>query len=379
MSELSRNRRYLLTSESPIKREVLESIVANVTCVGVQHHTVAGRYNAPQPVGKSGLVCAKLRITSIPVEERQKYDYVVAIENSIERATNRSGEVVFQDVVNVVVLAVAQNFYYAQTGCPVPFPASYWPEAEMYPYPSGSGFTVTIGELMVADPACKASDPKNWMKDFHPFGRREQIRRVLNTCFARVDHGPGMDYLEMSDCAANIRYVPDHPKPGVLFQDMGPLLGHPALLETLVLHAVLPRQHAHPDYIVGLDARGFILGSMLALKWRCGFVMARKPGKLPNPKASVDYGLEYGHNTLEMALDAFGPVKTEEGPRKTVLIVDDLIATGGSVIAAAELIRMTANPPAIVGCLTILSVPELLEGTRKKIKEAGVPRLITLI
>jgi adenine phosphoribosyltransferase len=129
-----------------------------------------------------------------------------------------------------------------------------------------------------------------------------------------------------------IRDIPDFPQPGVLFKDITPLLQNSA-----AYHASLDRLAAHYagagiETVVGVESRGFIFGAPLAYLLNCGFVPVRKFGKLPSQTVSVEYALEYGTNVVEMHTDAIQP-----GQR--VLIVDDLLATGGTVEAAMELVE----------------------------------------
>ena len=129
-----------------------------------------------------------------------------------------------------------------------------------------------------------------------------------------------------------IRDVPDFPKPGILFKDITPVLAnHKALQEVIDLFAAYSRERK-PDVVVGIESRGFVLGTPLALALGIGFAPIRKAGKLPYDKISEEYALEYGTNTVEIHTDAIQP-----GQR--VLIVDDLLATGGTALAAARLIE----------------------------------------
>ncbi len=128
-----------------------------------------------------------------------------------------------------------------------------------------------------------------------------------------------------------IRDVPDFPKPGILFKDISPLLADPAALRLcldLLAAGVAPLE---PEAVVGIESRGFIFGAALAARLGLGFVPARKPGKLPAATHRVEYGLEYGTDALELHRDGLRP-----GER--ALVVDDLVATGGTARAAAELI-----------------------------------------
>ena len=129
-----------------------------------------------------------------------------------------------------------------------------------------------------------------------------------------------------------IRDVPDFPKPGILFKDITPVLADPQLLRDITLHLAETFRGAGIDAVVGMESRGFIFGSLLAVELGAAFAPARKPGKLPFRTIRESYALEYGEATLEMHEDALRP-----GQR--VLIVDDLIATGGTALATANLVR----------------------------------------
>ncbi len=130
---------------------------------------------------------------------------------------------------------------------------------------------------------------------------------------------------------AQIRDVPDFPSPGILFKDITPLLGDPeAFAQTIELLAERYKQEPI-DYVVGVEARGFVIGAALASKLNTGFVMVRKSGKLPAATLKATYELEYGTDTLEIHRDAFPP-----GAR--VLLVDDVLATGGTMGAVTELV-----------------------------------------
>ena len=140
------------------------------------------------------------------------------------------------------------------------------------------------------------------------------------------------------DLQSHIRSIPDFPKPGILFRDINPLLRSPDAMAEVVhqLGAVCDR--TKPDLIVGIESRGFIVGAPLALERRLGFVPVRKPGKLPGDVLGIDYALEYGTDRLEIQADAL-----QGAPR--VLVVDDLLATGGTAAATARLVELAG------GCL----------------------------
>lgn len=134
------------------------------------------------------------------------------------------------------------------------------------------------------------------------------------------------------DLKAIIREVPDFPKTGINFKDITTLLKDGAALRQVIDEFAAYFKDKCPDIIVGAESRGFILGAPLAYKLGCGFVPVRKPGKLPAAVAKASYALEYGEDTLEVHLDAIQP-------GQKVLIVDDLLATGGTVSATAQLVQ----------------------------------------
>lgn len=161
---------------------------------------------------------------------------------------------------------------------------------------------------------------------------------------------------------SQIRTVPDWPAPGVQFRDITPLLKNPRTLRVLIDVFVHRYMDQHPDYIAGLDARGFILGSILAYELNVGFIPIRKKGKLPYQTVAEEYELEYGSATVEIHADACGP-----GDR--VLLIDDLVATGGTMLAGKKLLeRLGAT---VIEGAAIVDLPEL--GGSRLIREAGLP------
>jgi adenine phosphoribosyltransferase len=147
-----------------------------------------------------------------------------------------------------------------------------------------------------------------------------------------------------------IREIPDFPKPGILFKDITTLLRNPTGLKAMIDLFAEKCSDLNPDYIVGMESRGFIVGAPLAYRMNIGFVPVRKPGKLPAQVHSVEYELEYGTDTLEMHRDAVQP-----GSR--ILIVDDLIATGGTAGATAKLIEQIGCE--LVGFAFVIELKDL--------------------
>ena len=131
--------------------------------------------------------------------------------------------------------------------------------------------------------------------------------------------------------ASRVRAVPDFPKPGILFRDITPLLGDPIVFDATLELLAERLSDRGAEVLVGIESRGFIFGAALAARMRLPFVPVRKPGKLPGKTVRVDYALEYGTDALEMHEDAFAH-------GASVVIVDDLLATGGTARAAAELV-----------------------------------------
>lgn len=149
-----------------------------------------------------------------------------------------------------------------------------------------------------------------------------------------------------------IKDHPDFPKPGILFRDIFPVLRNPAVFQELldVMVEKVKAKAPNVELIVGLESRGFLFGPSIALKLNCGFAPVRKKGKLPGEKESVAYALEYGTDIFEVQKEAFKP-------GQSVVIVDDLLATGGTMKAACELIqKVGAN---VVECLVVIELTDL--------------------
>ena len=170
----------------------------------------------------------------------------------------------------------------------------------------------------------------------------------------------------MENLEAKIRDVPDFPEPGIVFKDIMPLLADPDTLREAVDKLAEWIEPRKPDVILGAEARGFILGAALAYKLGCGFVAARRPGKLPWKTVSATYALEYGENALELHADAIAP-----GAR--VLVHDDVLATGGTAAAICDLAEQLGGE--IVGVAFVIELA-FLEG-RKHLENYDVYSLIT--
>jgi adenine phosphoribosyltransferase len=163
------------------------------------------------------------------------------------------------------------------------------------------------------------------------------------------------------DIKAIIRTIPDHPRPGVMFRDITTLLADARAFRTAVDLMVQPYAGVRVDRVAAIEARGFILGGAVAHQLSVGFTPIRKKGKLPARTVAQSYALEYGEDVVEMHADALNA-----GER--VLIVDDLIATGGTALAAAQLIENLGAQ--VIGASFVIDLPEL--GGAEKLRARGI-------
>jgi len=165
-----------------------------------------------------------------------------------------------------------------------------------------------------------------------------------------------------NDLRAAIRTIPDYPKPGIQFRDITTLLGNARAFRRAVDEMVQPWAGSKIDKVAGMEARGFILGGAVAHQVSAGFIPIRKKGKLPHKRVSIAYSLEYGLDEMEMHEDAV--VRGEK-----VILVDDLIATGGTAEGAVKLLKQQGAE--VLAACFIIDLPEL--GGADKIRKLGVP------
>jgi len=170
---------------------------------------------------------------------------------------------------------------------------------------------------------------------------------------------------EIAQIRQAIRDIPNFPKPGIIFKDITPLLGNGRLFKQTIDLLADRYRPQEVDIILGIESRGFIIGAALAYRLEAGFCIVRKPGKLPYETHRASYLLEYGSDTLEVHRDALQP-------NARVLIVDDLLATGGTASAAAELVQKLGGR--VVECAFVIEL-SFLKG-REKLKPHGVFSLI---
>jgi adenine phosphoribosyltransferase len=164
------------------------------------------------------------------------------------------------------------------------------------------------------------------------------------------------------DLRASIRSIPDYPNPGIMFRDITTLLGDARAFRRTVDELVQPWAGMKIDKVAGIEARGFILGGAVAHQVSAGFVPIRKKGKLPHKRVSVAYALEYGEDMIEMHADAL-----VAGER--VVLVDDLVATGGTAEAAVKLLRQLGAD--VLAACFVIDLPDL--GGAERLRKLGVP------
>lgn len=167
--------------------------------------------------------------------------------------------------------------------------------------------------------------------------------------------------MTADELKALVRSIPDFPQPGILFRDVTTLIGHGPGFAAAINHLAARARAADAALIAGIEARGFIFGAAVAARLGLGFLPVRKPGKLPVPTLGLDYALEYGRDRLEIDPQAVSP-----GQR--VVLIDDLIATGGTALAAAQLLREAGAR--VVAALFVIDLPDLHGAAR--LKDAGL-------
>jgi adenine phosphoribosyltransferase len=170
-----------------------------------------------------------------------------------------------------------------------------------------------------------------------------------------------MDLRQGFDIKRYIRTIPDYPRPGIMFRDITTLLANMHAFRAAVDELVWPYLKADIDYVAGIEARGFILGGAVAHVLGRGFVPIRKKGKLPYRVIGQEYSLEYGVDTIEIHADAIKK-------RDKLLLVDDLVATGGTATAAIDLIRKSGGD--LIAAAFVIDLPEL--GGAQKLRDKGV-------
>jgi adenine phosphoribosyltransferase len=286
--------------------------------------------NVPEePVGRdTALEGALHRIESLPFNFLAEGDYVVSIENFIEFTDNG-----WQDLGLVIVKNLQEPSKQIVTFTEAtPVPTQYVDLAqEMSDLVTEKGFSVTVGAAIQRSFPLEVIDPQDWHKE-KMFGNISRTILLEEALFKALRQE---DLLFLKDQI--VAYL-DFPKPGIIFEDFFPLLRERKAFQMCIDLLYERYKDKNIEVVVGLESRGFILGAALAYKLEVGFCPIRKPGKLPCPTHAITYNKEYGSDTLVIS-------KTDFSRKERVLIVDDLIATGGSAKAAIELVKLAGGIP----------------------------------
>lgn len=303
-------------------------------------HTTSSLIPA-QPIGYDcALQGVRNRLQNLP-EKLQQADYVVSIENYIEQSpvTQRwydKGLVLLKQASQEIILTTTPTFIpdvYVQLAQQMSLEVSEY------------GYSTTVGQAIQQSFPDRLIDPSDWhcKAEFGGISREQLLQDTLSKAL----YADELNFLK-----SLVLMYPDFPKPGITFANFLPILNS-AQAFTMTIDLLAQRyRKQNISAVVGLESRGFILGAALAYKLGVSFVPVRKPGKLPGAIYSVDYQKEYGFDTLVIAQDSL-----QSGQR--VIIIDDLIATGGSARAAIQLVRLTGAIP--VEFVTLLKVDELAE------------------
>lgn len=373
--------RFLLTSESIIKTSVVKDIFKigesesfSLDCKGIPSKQIPD--NVEQPIGIGGLVCCKNRIIAALDTLRgnvvNKYDGIISIENSVTYDKSKG----YYDEVHVIVYDTANEIYYHQSGSPVYFEQMYYDlaatKSTMF---TKLGMDYTIGEVMKD---CNSDiDHKNWIKSVKcikknkTLDRHVQIHNVLRDVMLRFFENK----IGVCDLKVNLGYHLDFKK-GVVFKDIAPVLSKKNLYRLFINESLKVIKHNikdNIDCVVGVGDRGFYVGPVLAERLNSSFIPIRKKGKLPGYTISRKYSTEYSSDEMEIQPQLF-----DQFEKQNVLIVDDLVATGGSLGCAVDLVKMSGKNLNIVGCFCPLVVEDLLTLANRNIEERQKVKLITL-
>lgn len=358
-----------LASTSPLKRAAVAKFfnvpLASVNCVSCDSLNLP-----PQPID-SGEQCALARLEYLESLNLAS-DYLVAIENDIQDELNDIPDE-YKERCHAIVKQKTRCYEYGSSVAES-FDSCIMDEVykreeargvSAYRFP---GISTTVGSVVHSvDPTVPADD---WIGRFSTVyqNREQQIYAALMDAMGDYYH------FSANILASKVAVVPDFPKPGVSFKDLSALISHgPDLkvLNKLTKNRVRKAQSGYGmkfNKVVGLDARGFIYGSALASYMEAGFVMARKAGKLPGDDlVSVQYTTEYSRETLQMRRDAI-----QGGDQ--VVVCDDLVATGGSLKAACDLVSQAGGK--VVACVVMLAVEPLLEQARALLGD--IPLIVVL-
>lgn len=324
-----------LASKSHIKLDALREFLIkdqnfNTNTLNIACYEIKNELIPEQPLN-DGLECAKLRIEEILTKQKLDQiwsDYIISIENYIDMNCNKD-----------FCMVVIQNKNFSSSGRSngIDIDPNYLKEVTQHINSKYKcfGSSKTYGSIISRE---KNVPSDNWMKDINGIDRKDQIIQALKRAMNKII------------IKKNFRIEENYPKKGVTFKDICPILSQPGLFRKLIKSITDHYENHKIDFIVGLEARGFILGSALALKLNVGFIPIRKIGKLPGETFKQSYKKEYGEDILEIQKQAF--------PKNSrILVIDDIVATGGSLEAAVSLIKKLDG--VLVDCCVLDFVPEL--------------------
>ena len=374
-----------LTSQNSHKIDAVEKVLNNLFSENdnskykLDAFKVTDENQVEQPVDNFGLVMARNRIKWLlnsDSQARQKYQLIISIENFLVKKT-------YEDYACVLMYDPRQDVeYIGYQWCGQTFDKELFDQLFIQ-YPHLQGATKSLGDLLHQ----KYKVPHdNWT------GSAQQCNGVGNDRSLMIKEQLvvlSKKYYQDQECLQQVknkfRYIKDFPIPGVNFKDWNDLFLDPILIKrftrflaqkydldppiikpntvNLLTKDILP--HPKIDYVIGLESRGFLIGMPLALELRCGFIPLRKEGKISHPKVTEAYSKEYGQDILELRSDL---------PKGRVLIVDDVLATGGSLKAAINLAEKAGHT--IVDCIIVTDVSPLRSMAEEKLE--GYPVRVIL-
>jgi len=347
----------LVTSENLDKLEVVKTaFIDNVTVVGVKANSLLPE----QPFWtygeqSSAIICAKLRIKnilSIDNKINEKYKYVVSLENGIYNDAIDN----YWDICECVIYDCDNDEYVTtqfNNSLKIPVPHDIMEKVmnteKVYFDTQLIGYSKTAGSLLEQEYKIPGS---NWMKKFG-LDRKDQMYQSLKYVLSLLKHN-------MNKIEQNIKIIKNYPQEGVDFKDMFSIFMNDKLLNPIIDKMCDIAYNNNAQYIAGPELRGCILGSLVANKMNIPFIPIRKKGKLPPPVYTISYEKEYGVDELEISENYKDEIKG-----KNVVIIDDVLATGGSLKACIDLAR--AIGLTVSSCIVLTCVKELYEKALEKL------------
>lgn len=344
-SEMSK---ILLLSESPIKKRAVEEFFPDMS-VTTLDCSALNLPSHPFVTKQEDGFHLTMRRMSLATSNENAYDYIIAIENVLYLANDETYDICY---VSIMKDGCVHGMSFS-----IPVEKSIndelWKSPVIYYSSKESvirGIQKGVGEI--AHERDASIDPKNWMAKLNKIDRVEQITDALHKAMV----SRGLREVQKNLLNSTYEKYENWPNDGVLFQDVFPLFENPAVLKEMVQLVANHYRYHGITHVVGLESRGFCLGVPVAYELGVGFLPVRKAGKLPGQTIRQSYGKEYGKDVCEMQ-------RPNERKNYRVLILDDLIATGGSMRAAVDLVTQLGYE--IVDCCVLKEVPELRENCQK--------------